>query len=212
MTRESPTCPKCGAELAFRLGEYECPACGYIAPKQATPAPAPSDEPPDYGGVHRARLLTPPPPSAPPPPLFSTLSARVDEPDNSGRSLGGEKLTFVTVFTVLNLAVGIGMSLLSGVGAGGLGAAAGNVVGGIVSTVVGTAFSALCIGFVLYYDADCVRQACLFCAGISGVLLAISIVAALYFAQVVPALLALPDAVLALWLASILYRDRRSEE
>jgi len=60
MADKTKQCPKCGAEMRFRLGEFECAECGYTEPVAKRAELEPRSE--------AYRPPAPPPPSATPPP------------------------------------------------------------------------------------------------------------------------------------------------
>lgn len=76
MGEKQQFCQRCGTRMAYRLGEFECPQCGFVLSEQVQ-AKAVAEPAMDFGGVKRARLLIPPaapgakPPVLPEPRLYN---------------------------------------------------------------------------------------------------------------------------------------------
>ncbi len=199
MTSETRPCPNCGTQMTFRLGEFECQACGHIEPAKP-PEAKPQASGPGFAGQQKYGGQ---PSQAPPPTQFSVLrSAGRTEPSDTGR-LGREKTLFLTIYFVFQLASSfLFVSQYEGAAEG---------VVSLPGLLFGAVLSTLGIGFVLYFDMELIRQCCMWSLAPIVVLAGWSVIMAFATGQGSLTLSLIPTILFSIWLFSILVRDRRSE-
>jgi hypothetical protein len=202
MTLPAKACPQCGQQMQYRLGEYECLGCGHreaaAPPAEKTQHAGPGLKQPWQSGTTGAS-----PGQAPPVPLYSSIGMRLPEEDaRPVRFLGQEKLLFTTVWFVAQVACGV---IVAGRYSGGM-----QTLVSLPSLIVNAVFSTLCIGVVLYYDSEALRQCCMW---LLGVLVLASIPSVFVFFHMGEGALnigLITNIVLTGWLVAILMRDPRS--
>jgi len=199
MAGKSRECPKCRVEMEFRLGEFNCPGCGHNEPDKAPRKTAQFSGP----GFRKERSSGPAS-QAPPPGVRPVRFAKDSDTDQvSIEALSREKVTFLTVFFAFEL----GSSIVIATSYAGPTAGLLSLPNALISAV----FATICVGFVLYFDNDCVRQCCMWSLAplvlfaLWGIILAIGQGQGLITVSIIPTVL------LSGWLVSILARDRRSE-
>ncbi|MCH7472569.1 hypothetical protein IIA79_06420 [bacterium] len=214
MAEKSKACPKCSGTMLFRLGGYECSQCDHHEP--ASPAKPEGKHGLRKEAWHQPPAAAPPPPgseslpgSAPPTHIPAARSAqrprlgmKMTEDSVPRGSLAQEKLAFVTVFFVVQMIT----SFITVSGLLGAQIAAYSLLDLAISAL----FATLCIGFVLYYDNDCLRQAFLMFVGLGVIAALVTIGLAIASSQFVLVLPLLPGTLMSAWLISILTRDSRS--
>jgi len=184
--------------MTFRLGEFECPSCGQIEPLKPVES-RPQASGPGFKGRRSFGQAR----EAPPPTQFSMLrSGHGNEPRDTG-SLGREKVLFTTVFFAAQLVSSFIITTQYN------GPAYGVV--SLPGLLVGAVFSTLGVGFVLYFDNDCVRQCCMWSLAPIVILASWSVIMAFSTNQGGLTLSLIPNILLSGWLFSLLVRDRRSE-
>jgi hypothetical protein len=183
--------------MDFRLGWLECPSCGYeISAEQLA-------EDAEHSGAQRHATKLPLPPQPPPSTGYPRLGLKAPPEDTLPGSLGQEKALLLAVFFAWQVvSTFIVASQYTG---------AGNAFLNIPSLLISALFATLCIGFVLYYDNDCLRQCCMWVVGINVLIAVFTVGMAVYTGQVLASLPLIPTVAIFGWLVSILARDSRSE-
>lgn len=209
-------CSACGAPMQFRLGQFECPACGRIDAPEPKPTdagrsgrPAQASSSWDPGAQYRA---TPAPSDMAPPPApaggYGVASGAT--PGGTDDPLKTEKYIYIGLQAVASffavMIIGAAIGAYRHLGTGGDGTAAGStgalVMLGIVVTLVRVGVAAM----VLLTREIWLKWTCLGCNGcglISLVFLLLSGRAAAGGGGAG----SIVDSLIALWFMTILYRD-----
>jgi hypothetical protein len=186
--------------MEYRLGQYECSACGYSEPAQPAPASASSSEPSRADGINRARLRVPS--QSPALPAYSRIGLKEPAVESPRWSLSSEKTLYLTIFFALQIVSSLVLAFKY------FGPA--QVVYSLPSMLVSAVFATICVGFVLYYDSDCLRQCCLWWLVFSALFAVIAVVMAFRMSLGILIVPLVPNLLMTGWLITILMRDSRN--
>ena len=212
--RDYRACPRCNAEMVYRLGEYACSRCQYVdAPVEQ--APVEIEHPAD--SVKRARLLAPPGGAQAaastslggiPPSEFYTGPALQE----SGDKLKLEKIIYFTSMTLLS---GLGIAATS-MGSSAVAMLPGSeiVASSIGSTIVVTVMSLAFQALALFTNVVWLKWTLFILSIIGLILCGIGVVGSFMLGPRILAagvglvrLSAIASMCIAFWCMSLIYRD-----
>ncbi|MCH7472570.1 hypothetical protein IIA79_06425 [bacterium] len=224
MPDESKICPQCHRLMQFRLGEYECPACGYFE-KETAEHPAAEQAP------RREPWQTPASPPAPPPPaedgsprLTGASSIATRRSDGSREpppafdpapALDNEKMYLLGLFVLkamVNIFAGASVTVDPTVTQALLSPFLGRFAAELISLAL--------IVLVIYVPVIPLKWACASWSCLIGLLSLAGVLFGMFLIPIVSIvmpisglfsfigiLITLLNIVVYLWLASVLYRD-----
>lgn len=218
---EPRNCPKCGTQMNFRLGEYECPQCGHYEAQikeaqQRDETSGPGFKQPWQPGGTRPGAVVPPPPA----------SGTIFQPGQQIRTGPGGSTVIggapqFELYPSLNMEMGIyfGLHVAVTVAIIIVAFAFGGMFAGLSSSFNMSAIHALLgflvlvflvrlsvIWFVLYGSVIWVKWCCGGCTLI-GILGAIPSILAVGTTAHDSPLVGLADVALSIWFLTIVYRD-----
>jgi len=186
--------------MEYRLGQYECSACGYSEPAQPAIAPAGSSDPSREDGINRARLRVPR--QSPALPAYSHIGLKEPSVEKPRWSLSSEKGAYLTVFFTLEIVSSIVLAFRY--------FSPAQVAYSLPGMLVSALFATVSVGFVLYYDSDCLRQCCLWWLVLAALSAVIAVVMAFRMSLGILIVPLVPNLLMTGWLITILMRDSRN--